>query len=83
MLEVDYEDLVENQEAVSRKIIEYCGLPWDDCCLRFHESGRQVITLSREQVRRPMYSSSVGRHRNFAKHLGPLVEVLHEGQRGS
>jgi hypothetical protein len=43
MLEVDYEDLVENQEAVSRKIIEHCGLPWDDRCLRFHESGRQVI----------------------------------------
>jgi hypothetical protein len=82
MLEVDYEDLVENQEAVSRKIIEYCGLPWDDRCLRFHESGRQVITLSREQVKRSMYSTSVGRHRNFAKQLGPLAEVLHEGVRG-
>jgi tetratricopeptide (TPR) repeat protein len=83
MLEVDYEDLVENQEVVSRKIIEYCGLPWDDRCLRFHESGRQVITLSREQVKQSMYSSSVGRHRNFERHLGPLAEVLHEGVRGS
>jgi tetratricopeptide (TPR) repeat protein len=83
MLEVDYEDLVENQEAVSRKIIAYCGLPWDDRCLRFHESGRQVITLSHEQVKRSMYSSSVGRHRNYEKQLGPLAEVLDEGRRGS
>jgi tetratricopeptide (TPR) repeat protein len=83
MLEVDYEDLVENQETVTRQIIEYCGLPWDDRCLRFHESGRQVITLSHEQVKRKIYSSSVGRHRNFAEHLGPLAEVLHEGVRGA
>ena len=83
MLEVDYEDLVENQEAVSRKIIEHCGLPWDDRCLRFHETGRQVITLSHEQVKRSMYSSSVGRHRNFAQHLGPLEAVLKKDLRGS
>ncbi|MHC4081337.1 MAG: tetratricopeptide repeat-containing sulfotransferase family protein [Planctomycetota bacterium] len=79
MLEVDYEDLVENQERVSRKIIEYCGLPWDERCLRFHESGRQVITLSHEQVKRSMYSSSVGRHRHYERHLGPLKEALEKG----
>jgi tetratricopeptide (TPR) repeat protein len=82
MLEVDYEELVENQEAVSRNIIEYCGLPWDDLCLRFHESGRQVITLSHEQVSRSMYATSVGRHRHYEKHLGPLREVLDKGLRG-
>ncbi|MHC4210431.1 MAG: tetratricopeptide repeat-containing sulfotransferase family protein [Planctomycetota bacterium] len=82
MLEVDYEELVENQEAISRQIIEYCGLPWDDLCLRFHESGRRVITLSHEQVKRPMYASSIGRHRHYEKYLGPLREVLEQGLRG-
>jgi hypothetical protein len=83
MLEVDYEDLVENQEAVSRRIIEFCGLPWDDRCLRFYESGRQVITLSHEQVSRPIYASSVGRHRHFEKHLTSLRETLDQGLRGA
>jgi tetratricopeptide (TPR) repeat protein len=82
MLEVDYERLVADQEAVTRRIIEHCGLPWDDRCLRFFETKRQVLTLSRDQVSRPVYASSVGRARHYLRQLGPLREVLDLGPRG-
>lgn len=83
MMEVDYERLVADQEAVSRAIIDYCGLPWDDACLRFFESGRRVITLSREQVTQPVYRRSVGRHERYGELLSPLQEVLASGRRGA
>lgn len=76
MLEVRYEDMVADQEATSRWIVEFLGLPWDDACLRFHESGRVTVTSSNEQVRRPIFSSSVGRAKNYEAHLGPLREAL-------
>jgi tetratricopeptide (TPR) repeat protein len=83
MLELDYEDLVSNQEAASRRIIDFCGLRWDDACLRFHETGRTVLTLSREQVNKPMYTSSVERWRRYEKHLQPLLEIIESGVRGN
>jgi len=73
---VDYEALVGDQEAESRRLIEFCGLPWDDRCLRFHESGRIVLTLSSAQVARPIYGSSVGRADRFGAALDPLREAL-------
>jgi len=76
MLEVSYEDLVANQEAVSRRLVDFCGLDWDERCLRFHENRRPVKTLSVLQVRQPMYTSSVGRWQRYAAHLGPLLRVL-------
>ena len=76
MLEVTYEALVDDLEAQARRIIEACGLPWDDRCLRFHESGRVVKTLSYDQVRQPIYRSSIGRYRRYERHLGPLLEAL-------
>ncbi|MHC4083388.1 MAG: hypothetical protein ACYSU2_18920, partial [Planctomycetota bacterium] len=57
----------------------FCGLEWDDRCLRFHEGGRVVQTASYDQVTQPVYSSSVGRYKGFEPHLGPLLEVLAEG----
>jgi hypothetical protein len=57
-------------------MIEFCGLEWEDSCLRFYQSERQVATRSYDQVRRPMYSSSVGKWKHYAKHLGPLFEAL-------
>ncbi|MHC4430144.1 MAG: sulfotransferase family protein, partial [Planctomycetota bacterium] len=79
MLEVPYEAVVADQELWSRRIIEFCGLSWDDRCLRFHERARVVQTASYDQVTQPVYSSSVGRFRGFDPHLGPLREVLAEG----
>ena len=75
-LEVRYEAMVEDQEAQSRRIVEFLGLEWDEACLRFYESGRTVMTLSYDQVRRPMYGSSVGRWRRYESHLGPLKDGL-------
>ncbi len=76
MLEVRYEELVADLDTHARRIIGFCGLPWDDRCLRFHEAKRDVTTMSYDQVRRPIYGSSVGRWRRFAAHLGPLVEAI-------
>lgn len=76
ILTVRYEQLVADQEPQTRAIIEFCGLAWDDACLRFHESGRQAGTLSFDQVRRPMYRSAMGRAEKFERHLGPLRESL-------
>jgi tetratricopeptide (TPR) repeat protein len=78
VLEVRYEDLVAEPEAHSRRMIDFLGLPWDDACLRFHESGRAVATSSYDQVRRPVYKASAGRWRHYEAHLGPLLEALGE-----
>ena len=67
---------VDDLEAESRRIIEFVGLGWDDACLRFHASGRIVRTASYEQVRQPIYRSSIGRYKRFERHLGPLLEAL-------
>ncbi|MHB8256708.1 MAG: tetratricopeptide repeat protein [Acidiferrobacterales bacterium] len=78
LMEVQYEDLVENQEVISRKMIEFCELEWDDRCLRFHETGRFVTTPSYDQVRRPIYKKSVARWKNYEQFLEPLVNALRE-----
>jgi tetratricopeptide (TPR) repeat protein len=78
-LEVRYEEMVEDQEGVSRGIIEFLGLAWDDACLRFHDTGRVVMTLSYDQVRRPMYRSAVGKWRRYDMHLGALKDALGAG----
>lgn len=78
VLEVPYEDVVQDVEAWARRLIAHCELEWDDACLRFYESGRPVHTSSLTQVRQPIYASSVGRWRRFARHLGPLLETLGE-----
>jgi hypothetical protein len=75
-LEVRYEDMVSNQEVVTRKLIEFCGLDWEDQCLSFNESERYVNTCSYNQVRKPMYTSSVHRWKNYEKHVGPLLAEL-------
>jgi len=73
---VDYETLVSEPEAGARQLVEFLGLEWEDACLRFHESGRVVRTASHEQVRRPVYESSVGRWRSYGEWLGPLRKAL-------
>lgn len=76
VLDVQYEDMVVDQENQTRRLIEHCGLPWEDGCLKFYETDRAVITASSEQVRQPIYSKSVNSWRRFEDHLGPLIEVL-------
>ncbi len=76
ILEVQYEDLVDDTEGKSREIVEFCGMPWDENCLQFHKSDRTVMTASYQQVRRPIYKSSVQRWRNYEVHFQPLLEAL-------
>jgi len=79
MLDVRYEELVGDQEAQTRRIVEFAGLKWDDRCLRFHETERAVVTPSLDQVRRPMYKGSMERWRRYEAHLGPLLAGLAGG----
>lgn len=72
LLEINYEDVVADQAAASRRLIDFVGLPWDDEVLRFHQSPAPSATASAVQVRRPIYSSSVGKWRPHAERLAPL-----------
>ncbi|MBT8099455.1 MAG: sulfotransferase [Gammaproteobacteria bacterium] len=76
VLTVQYEDVVCDFENQVRRLLEYCELPWDDACLRFHETDRPVRTASSEQVRQPVYTKSVHFWRNHEPHLGELIDVL-------
>ena len=76
MLEFDYESVIADLEGATRRLLEFCGLEWDDRCLDFHRTERVVKTASVAQVRRPVYSSSVGIGEKYAAHLGPLIKAL-------
>jgi hypothetical protein len=73
---VDYETLVDDVEGESRRLVESCGLPWEDGCLDFHRSERPVYTSSLQQVRRPIYRSSLGAWRRYEPQLAPLIAAL-------
>jgi len=75
---VSYENVVQDLEGEVRRLLEYCGLPFEEQCLRFHETRRVVATLSSEQVRQPLYSEGVAQWRNFEPWLDPLKEALGE-----
>jgi tetratricopeptide (TPR) repeat protein len=76
MLDVRYEELVADQAAVSRRIVDFVGLEWDPACLEFHANRRAVRTSSALQVRRPIYRSSIERWRVYEDQLRPLIEAL-------
>ncbi|MGH8863221.1 MAG: tetratricopeptide repeat-containing sulfotransferase family protein [Burkholderiales bacterium] len=76
MLTVQYEEVVADFEAQVRRLLEFCGLPWEEACLRFYESDRPVRTPSSEQVRQPIYDRSVGHWRYYARHLDELITVI-------
>ena len=76
VLDVQYEEVVTDLEGQVGRILEYCELDWEDSCLRFHETSRSVKTASSEQVRQPIYSSSINTWRHYEPHLGALIEVL-------
>lgn len=75
-LEVQYEDLVADVEGQSRRLLSSIGLDWDPACLNFHQTRRTVRTASVNQVRQPVFSSSIGRWKPYAPYLGPLLAVL-------
>lgn len=74
--DVRYEDIVADQEGQSRKLLEFCNLPWDDRVLRFHETTRQVKTASVTQVRKPIYKDSVKKWKKYENHLKTMIETM-------
>lgn len=76
VLDVHYEHVVNDLENETRRMLDFCGLRFEENCLNFHQTRRAVKTASSEQVRRPIYSSSVGIWRNYEKHLGELMHIL-------
>jgi tetratricopeptide (TPR) repeat protein len=75
-LELQYEELVENREAITRQLIAFCGLEWDGACLHSERNARPVRTASLWQARQPIYQSSVARWRNYRPWLGVLQDLL-------
>ncbi|MGH8033633.1 MAG: tetratricopeptide repeat-containing sulfotransferase family protein [Lysobacterales bacterium] len=78
VLDVDYERLVTDQENESRRILDWCGLEWEDACMEFHRSDSPAATASAAQVRQAMYSTSVGNWRHYQQQLAPFVAKLRE-----
>ncbi len=74
--DVHYEALVSDQELQTRSLIEFCGLEWDEHCLRFQENDRPVMTSSLAQVRTKLYTDSVAKWRRYKDHLKPLLSLL-------
>jgi tetratricopeptide (TPR) repeat protein len=72
VLSIQYETLVRDAESQIRRLLEHCGLPFAPACLRFHETERSVRTASSEQVRQPIYASSIGHWRHYEAQLAPL-----------
>ena len=75
--DIQYENLVMDQEEQTSKLLAYCGLPWDDACLAFHKTKRRVATASSVQVRQPMYTDSVELWKQHAKQLEPLRRAIY------
>jgi len=76
VLRVQYEDVVADTETQIRRILDYCGLPFEEACLQFHQTERPVQTASSEQVRQPIYSGALEHWRNYEKHLDELKKCL-------
>ncbi|MBL9141707.1 MAG: sulfotransferase, partial [Phycisphaerae bacterium] len=75
-LELHYEQLVDDQEAQTRRLLAHLDLPWNDACLAFHKSKRKVATISFDQVTRKMYGTSKGRWQHYERHLGPAIKLV-------
>jgi hypothetical protein len=73
---VRYEDMVTDTENQIRRLLEYCGLDFEEQCLRFYETERAIRTPSSEQVRQPVYTEGLAQWRHFEAHLDPLKQAL-------
>lgn len=76
ILEANYEKMVADQEGETRRLLDFCGLPWDPRCLNFHENSRTVGTWSATQVRQPIYKDAVQKWRKYEKHLQVLIDAI-------
>ncbi|WP_243733034.1 tetratricopeptide repeat-containing sulfotransferase family protein [Luteimonas yindakuii] len=78
ILEVRYEDVVRDQEAQTRRLLDHCGLAWDDACLAFEKNAAPVATASLVQVRSPIYATSIGRWKRYGNGLDDALAVLRD-----
>ena len=78
ILQVNYEDIVEDQTAALNAVLEHCGLPWNDACLAFQDNAAPVATASAVQVREPLNNRSIGRWRRYDNELMPLRRLLED-----
>jgi len=78
LLEIDYEDLIADREPMTRRLIDFCGLDWNEGCLKPERNDRTVKTASMWQARQPIYGSSVERWRNYEPWLGELRQLMPE-----
>lgn len=76
ILDIHYESLVEDQVGELKRVLDFCGLPWDDACLTFHDSRRVAMTASASQIKKPLYKSGIAYWRHYEKHLKPLLDIL-------
>jgi tetratricopeptide (TPR) repeat protein len=80
MIDLPYEELVRDAEGQMRRVVEFIGHEWDDSILRFHESERKVITASRDQVKKKLYTSSIAKYAPYEHRLDELKRGLEEGR---
>jgi tetratricopeptide (TPR) repeat protein len=76
LVDVQYEDLVDDLEGEGRRILRHCGLEWEEACRNFHDTERTVRTASLMQVREPVHRRAIGSWQRYAKYLGPLADAL-------
>lgn len=76
VLRVQHEDVIDDLEGNVRRILDYCGLPFEDACVEFHKTKRSVRTPSSEQVRQPIFRDGLDQWKNFEPWLAPLREFL-------
>jgi hypothetical protein len=74
--DLSYEQLIADQAGVTRRLLNFCGLQWQDACLNFHRNAAATTTASASQIRRPLYDSSVAQWRQYAAQLAPLHDHL-------
>ena len=73
---LNHENLIDDQEKISKEIINYCGLDWEEACLEFYKTKRQVMTASNEQVREPINKKSIFAWKKYERFLEPLIKIL-------
>ena len=76
--DIQYEDVVSDQEAQTKALLAHCNLEWNEACLAFHKTERPVKTASAAQVRQPIYKDSVQSWKRYEKQLAPLLKALRQ-----
>ena len=76
IMDFHYESVLEKQEIETKKLLDFCGLEWEEQCLKFYETKRSINTASSEQVRQPIYKGAMYAWKNYESHIGELIETL-------